>query len=143
MARGIPAEVIRYFQAIPLFHDASKRGLRAIVQATTEVEVASGRVMVREGDTGRELYVLVSGSARVSRNGRRLAELMPGDFFGELAFLSHAPRTATVTAAEDCRVLILGPRELGGLLSTEPSLAPAMLAAVARRVRESERSAIH
>src|SRR5690349_14607928 len=131
MARGIPAEVIRYFQAIPLFHDASKRGLRAIVQATTEVEVASGRVMGREGDTGRELYVLVSGSARVSRNGRRLAELMPGDFFGELAFLSHAPRTATVTAAEDCRVLILGPRELGGLLSTEPSLAPAMLAAVA------------
>jgi len=143
MARGIPPEVMRYFQGIPLFHHASKRGLRSIVQASTEVEVPAGRPVVREGDTGRELYVLVKGSATVTRGGRKVGELGPGDFFGELAFLAHSTRTATVTADAPCTLMILGGRELGPVLETEPSLAAGMLAAVARRVRETERSSLH
>jgi len=126
-----------------LFSDLSKRGLRRVVQAASEIDEPSGTVLVREGDMGRELYVLVDGSARVSRNNRRLRELGPGDFFGELAFLSHAPRTATVTATADSRLMILGPRELEVLLVQEPRIGVKMLGVVAKRLRETESSITH
>ncbi|MFN2590755.1 MAG: cyclic nucleotide-binding domain-containing protein [Actinomycetota bacterium] len=143
MPRGIPSSVVRYFQRVPLFSDLSKRGVRRVVQAATEIDEPEGTVLVREGDLGRELYVLVSGSARVSRKGRRIAEMGPGDFFGELAFLSHAPRTATVTATSDSRLMILGPRELEVLLRAEPRIGIKMLDVVARRLREVESAVTH
>src|SRR5204863_68808 len=67
MARGIPAKVLQYFRRVPLFSDLSKRGLRRVVQAASEIDEPAGTILVREGDTGRELYVLTEGSARVSR----------------------------------------------------------------------------
>jgi CRP-like cAMP-binding protein len=143
MPRGIPSNVLRYFKRVPLFGDLSRQGLRRVVQAASEIDEPAGTVLVREGDLGRELFVLVSGSARVSRKGRRLAEMGPGDFFGELAFLSHAERTATVTATSDSRLLILGPRELEVLISREPRIGIKMLSVVAKRLRETESSVSH
>ncbi len=143
MPRGIPASVVRYFQRVPLFSDLSKRGVRRVIQAATEIDEPEGTVLVREGDLGRELYVLVDGTARVSRGGRKISEMGAGDFFGELAFLSHAPRSATVTATSDTRLMILGPRELEVLISQEPRIGIKMLGVVARRLRETESSVTH
>jgi CRP-like cAMP-binding protein len=143
MPRGIPSNVLRYFQRVPLFGGLSKRGLRRVVQAASEIDEPAGTVLVREGDLGRELYVLVAGSARVTRKGRRIAEMGPGDFFGELAFLSHAERTATVTATSDSRLLILGPRELEVLIGSEPRIGVKMLGVVAKRLAETESSITH
>src|SRR5919197_5742648 len=136
MARGIPSNVIRYFEGIPMFRAVSKEGIRALVQAATEVDLPEGKTLVREGDTGRELYVIVRGTARVTRGGRRIAEVGPGDFFGELAFLSHGPRTATVTSTSDVRLMVLGPREFEGVVNREPKLALQVLEAAAGRLRE-------
>ena len=69
MARGIPAEVLEHFRGVPLFAGLSKAGLRAVVQAATEVDVAAGTTIVREGQTDRFLYVIVSGSAAVTQKG--------------------------------------------------------------------------
>jgi CRP-like cAMP-binding protein len=143
MARGIPSKVLAYFKRIPLFSNVSKRGLRRAVQAATEIDEPPGTVLVREGDTGRELYVIVGGRAAVTRKGRKLTELGPGDFFGELAFLSHAQRTATVTATTEVRLMIMGPRELEILLESEPPIGLRMLEVVAQRLREVERAITH
>src|SRR5438876_3715239 len=105
MARGIPSNVIRYFESIPMFASVSKAGIRTLIKAATEIDLPAGKTLVKEGETGRELYVLVRGTARATRGGRSLREMGAGDFFGELAFLSHGPRTATVTATTDVRLM--------------------------------------
>jgi CRP/FNR family transcriptional regulator, cyclic AMP receptor protein len=141
MARGgIPSQVIKHFEAIPLFGSVSKKSLRAIVSAATEVDVKAGRVLVKEGGFDRDLFVITRGEARVSRGDRKLATLGVGDFFGELAFLDRAARSATVTAATDMRVMVLGPREMDVVLAREPVLAKSLLEAMAKRVRNNERS---
>jgi CRP/FNR family transcriptional regulator, cyclic AMP receptor protein len=140
MTRGIPADVIRHFQAIPLFSSLSKAGLRSVIQAGGEIDRPAGSTLVREGDDTHEMAVLVSGSARVTRRGRKLRDLGPGDFFGEIAFLTRAERTATVTASTDVRLIVLGARELEGVVKQEPRIAVQMLASVASRMRETERS---
>src|SRR2546428_2700790 len=131
MPRGIPSEVIRHFKAIPMFGSLSKRGIRSVVEAASEVDRPAGSTLVKEGDSDREMCVLVQGTATVTRNGRKIAELGPGDFFGEIAFLTKALRTATVTAASDVRLLVLGAGALEDLVRREPKIAVQMLAAVA------------
>ncbi len=140
MARGIPSDVLRHFSRVPLFGGVSKKGLRAVVQAATEIDIAAGKTLVREGERGRELYVILRGTADVTRGGRKLSELIPGDFFGEMALLNPAPRNATVSARTDMRVMVLGPREMDMIVEREPSVAKQLLAAMAERVRAAKPS---
>jgi CRP-like cAMP-binding protein len=135
MAKGIPAEVLGYFGRIPLFAGLSKSALRSIAGAATELDVGDGTVIVREGKSDRFLYVLLTGSAAVIRGGRRRDTIEAGEFFGELAFLDGGPRSATVVATADSRLLILSPREMDALIHGEPALAMRMLSALARHVR--------
>jgi CRP-like cAMP-binding protein len=140
MPRGIPKEVMKHFQEIPLFSSVSKKGIRDIVGGATEVDVRAGTVLVREGDHDRYLYVVLRGEGRVTKGTRTLNVLGVGDFFGELAFLVDAPRTATVTAATDMRVMVLGPREMAQVIEREPAIARRMLEVMAARIRANERS---
>jgi CRP-like cAMP-binding protein len=138
VARGIPSEVIRHFQAVPLFASISKKGIRSLVQAADEVDISAGKTLVHEGEWGRELYVVLRGTAEVTKQGKKLRELVPGDFFGEMAFLSGAARTATITARSDMRVMILGPRQLEVIVDQEPAMAKRMLETMAKRVQATE-----
>jgi CRP/FNR family transcriptional regulator, cyclic AMP receptor protein len=140
MARSIPPQVMKCFQEVPLFGEVSKKGIRSIVSAATEVDVRAGKELVREGQFGRHLYVIVGGEALVTRQGKRLARLGPGDFFGELAFLDGAPRSATVTARTDMRVMVFGPREFDTVVEREPVIAKRLLATMAKRVRQEDLS---
>jgi CRP-like cAMP-binding protein len=142
VARGIPSEVMERFQRIPLFQSVSKQNLRAIVSAATEVDLPAGKILVKEGDHGRELYVILRGTAEVSQGGRKLRELTPGEFFGEMALLHPAPRSATVTAHTDMRLMVLDARSLDVILDREPTVGGRLLEAMAKRVRANERGAI-
>lgn len=142
MPRGIPSEVIERFHRVPLFQSVSKRGLRAIVSAATEADISAGRTLVKEGDYGRDLYVILRGTAEVFQDGRKLRELTPGEFFGEMALLHPAPRSATVTARTDMRVMVLDARSLDVILEREPAVGRRLLEAMAKRVRANERGAI-
>jgi CRP-like cAMP-binding protein len=135
MAKGVPAEVLGYFGRIPLFAGLSKSALRSIAGAATELDVGDGTVIVQEGKSDRFLYVLLTGSAAVIRGGRRRDTIEPGEFFGELACLDGGPRSATVVATADSRLLILSPREMDALIHGEPALAMRMLSALAGHVR--------
>ena len=138
MPHGVPSEVLASFARIPLFEGLSKRALRSVVTAATEVDLAAGKVIVREGALDRFMYVLVDGTASVTQGSRQLPSMGPGDFFGEFAFLSGGPRTATVTAESDVRLLILSPREMDALIHAEPTIALTMLTTLARRLRNAE-----
>jgi CRP-like cAMP-binding protein len=120
----------------------SHKGLRAIVSAATEIDVPAGKILVQQGDHGRELYVIIRGTAEVSRGGRKLRELVPGEFFGEMALLSPTPRTATVKARTDMRVMVLDAREMEVILDRERSLGRKLLEAMAQRIRQVERGAV-
>jgi len=121
---------------VPLFTSCSQRELERIVRAVDEITVEAGRTLVEQGHAGHECYVIVSGEAEVSRDANTIAVLGPGDTIGELAVLDGGPRTATVTAASELDLLVLGQREFAGLLIEVPSLSHKILVNLARRVRE-------
>ena len=85
-----------HLASVPLFSACSKRELQKIAKASDELTIPAGKVLVEQGDTGRECFVLVSGTASVKRGTRKVATLGPGDCVGELSLLDHGPRTATV-----------------------------------------------
>ena len=141
MAKRIPNEVVEHFARIPLFRDVSKRSLRRIVSAATEIDIRSGTVIVEEGRSDRYLYVLLDGTAVVTREGRRRDTIGPGEFFGELAFLDGGPRSATVTATSDSRLVILSPTEMDAVIREEPGLALRLIAVLAEHLRDATRPA--
>jgi CRP-like cAMP-binding protein len=126
---------------VPLFAALSKKDLQRIARASDEVTVEKGRVLVQEGTSGHEAFVIVEGTATVERKGLTVASLGPGNHFGELALLDGGPRTATVIATSDLRVLVLGQREFSGVLDSVPGLAHKLLAALATRIRELDEKA--
>jgi CRP/FNR family transcriptional regulator, cyclic AMP receptor protein len=142
MAR-VPDAFVRLLGSIPLFSSVSKKGLRALVVATDQIEVAPGKVIVREGGYDRDFFVIVSGSVRVSRKGRKLATLGPGDFFGEISLVGPGPRTATVTAETDTKLLVLGPQRFRVVVDHEPAIAHSIMEKMGERLRASERAISH
>jgi CRP-like cAMP-binding protein len=130
-----------HLSTVPLFSALSKKDLQKIARASDEIALASGRAVVQEGTTGHEAFVILEGKATVERKGLKVAELGPGDYFGELALLDGGPRTATVIATTPMTVLVLGQREFSGVLDEVPGLSHKLLATLARRVRELDEKA--
>ena len=138
----IPKEVLRHFRGVPLFANVSDRGLQAVVSAADELDEPAGTHLITEGDLRRELFVLVAGSARVTRGGSEVGMFGPGDFFGEIALVSGGARTATVTAETDVRVMMLAPARFASVLDSEPSVRDAVLQALGERVRSNEQPSL-
>ena len=129
-------EYLNHLASVPLFSGCTTKELRDIAKATVELTLDQGKEFVTQGDVGREAFIIVDGTAEVTRSGQTIGQLGPGDCVGELALLDHGPRTATVTATTPLTVLVLGPREFSGLLDEVPTLTHKILAALAARVRE-------
>jgi CRP/FNR family transcriptional regulator, cyclic AMP receptor protein len=129
-------QYLDHLASVPLFSGCTTKELRDIAKATVELTLDEGKEFVTQGDVGREAFVIVEGSADVSRGGNTIATLGPGDCVGELALLDHGPRTATVVATSPLTVLVLGPREFSGLLDEVPTLNHKILSSLASRIRE-------
>ena len=93
-----------------------------------------------EGAAGAEFFVILEGTAKVTRHGQEVATLGPGDFFGDLALLDRAPRNATITAETPMELVVLGQREFAGLIDEVPGFAHKLLAGLARRLRAVRRT---
>ena len=94
-------------KSIPLFADVPEDELRQIAGFAQEVNVNEGRELVREGDFSYEFMLIEEGEAEVTRGGEHLADLGPGDFFGEMGLLEKTLRNATVTAKTQMRLVTL------------------------------------
>ena len=119
---------------VPLFAQLSKRELEQVAALADEVEIPAGRVLMQEGDRGREFIVLLDGEADVERGGRHLRTLGRGDFLGEIALVSRVPRTATVTAKSDLRALVITDQGFRSLMASTPEIQAKVLDAFAERL---------
>jgi CRP-like cAMP-binding protein len=126
-------QIDQQLAAVPLFSELSKQHLRDLSGLATLLEVHAGRQLMRQGETGREMIVVVDGKADVQRDGRTVSQLGPGDFIGEIALLLDRPRTASVVAATDMKIEVIEQREFRAFLDDNPQLyAPLLQAAVTR-----------
>lgn len=118
---------------VPFFGGLSKRELATVAQLTDEVDVEAGRVLVREGDSGHEFFVIIDGTAEVLRNDAPIAELGPGEFFGEMALLDEDRRTATVRAISAMKVLVMTRKGFRDVDRSMPQLHAAVVDAIKER----------
>ena len=127
---------LTHLQSIPLFADCTRAELEEIAEVATELHFSPGQILIHEGGTGHELIVIVEGRVKVTRGGKDIAELGPGDVLGEMALLSHRPRNASAAAVTDVEALIIDGRSFGPLLDDVHGLAKKLLFAVVRRVED-------
>ncbi|HEV7133050.1 MAG TPA: cyclic nucleotide-binding domain-containing protein [Gaiellaceae bacterium] len=125
---------VELLKRVPLFAGCSKRELDEIAAIADEFNLDADRNLTREGATGHEFLVLVEGSADVTRRGKKVNTLRSGDFLGEIALITGAPRTATVTTKKPSRMLVVTARDFRSLLRRVPSIQLKVLEALASRL---------
>ena len=125
---------IDLIRGVPLFASASKQELGEIASIADEIDLPEGKVLIKEGDTGREFFVLIEGTAEVARGGKKVASIGPGDFFGEIALISRTPRNATITTTSPVRALVITDRAFRQLLDHSPQIQIGVLSALAERL---------
>lgn len=119
----------------PLFSALSKQELGELAKASEDLEVGEGRVLTREGDLGREFFVIVDGDVSVTQDGEEIRRLGAGDFFGEIALIyENARRTATVTAVSPLRFFVLTRQSFRSLLEHQPQIEDKVMAALEERL---------
>ena len=126
---------IELIKNVPLFSRCSKKELAAVAAEADELVLPEGRALTTQGARGAEFVVIVDGSADVSKNGRRINRLGSGDFLGEIALISGALRTATVTTTSETRILVLTDRGFRRLTREMPSLQANVLRALSDRLQ--------
>ena len=118
----------------PLFEGLARKELEQLAKLADDLEVDAGRVLVREGESGREFFVILEGEVDVSRGGQTIATRGAGDFIGEIAILEDMPRTATVTAKTPLRFFVLTAQAFRSVVEEHPDVERKVLRALARRL---------
>src|SRR5437764_3741940 len=131
LGKDVKVELIR---RVPLFSNCSRKELAEIASIADEIDFGAGKELIREGERGREFFVLLDGSAQVTKDGTELNTLGSGDFFGEIALVSKMPRSATVTTTSDVRALVVTDRAFRALMDRLPELQLQVLEALAERL---------
>ena len=132
------SEYLEQLAAIPLFEGCWRRDLELIARNVEVVDVEGGTVIVEEGTTGHQLYVVVQGAATVSRRGRPLGVIGAGDWFGESPALAGCRHPATVSAAGPTRLVVIGRREVLALAQAVPGLSRQLLRGMAERLGKDD-----
>jgi CRP/FNR family transcriptional regulator, cyclic AMP receptor protein len=120
----------------PLFKGIDDEGLAALAERATQVDFPAGHVIARQGEIGTGFFVVIEGQVRVVRDGKPVATLGAGEFFGELSVLDRMPRNAMVAAEVPTTCLALASWDFEAVLLEQPALTLAILRGVARRLRE-------
>jgi CRP/FNR family transcriptional regulator, cyclic AMP receptor protein len=131
-------ELEQQLASVPLLAGLEPRVRRRLAEIGKRRTYAEDEVIVREGTTGTALYILLSGRARVEKDGKELGQLSAGDFFGELALIEEHPRSATVTAASESDCLLFPAWEFTALLEEHPEVAVPIMRVLIHRLHRSE-----
>src|SRR5262249_57134980 len=123
------------FARVPIFKACSRDELLRVARVTRIREHQQGDVIIHEGAKGRDFFVILEGTASITRAGQEVANITSGDFFGELALFDPAPRNATVTATSKLRLAVLTQPEFHEELKEE-TIRDSILTGMARRLHE-------
>ena len=137
---GSKRELAELLADVSLFSRCTKRERQAVARHAQIAELPSGTDLVREGEPGDALFVILEGEAVVDGQGVELNRVGPGAYFGELAILDGEPRSATVVAATNVKVAVIGIRMFRTLLRELPDLAEQLLVGLAGELREARRA---
>ena len=129
---------VQLIRSVPLFARCSKKELGEIASLADEIDLPDQKTLIRQGERGREFFVLLDGEVDIVRDGTKIDTMHSGDFFGEIALVSNVPRTATVTATMPIRVLVITDRDFRMLLDHSPQLQLKVLEALAERLAQLE-----
>ena len=102
------------------------------------VEFEKGETILKEGDIGKEMYILIEGSAKIELGGQWFADIAQGDFVGELAVIDGSPRLATVTALTDCKFAVVNRERFQFLVTETPKFALEVMRVLAQRLRKAD-----
>jgi CRP-like cAMP-binding protein len=131
-------EKLELLGTVPLFSDLSKKDLERVMTTSKEAVHGQGESVVTEGRGGVGFHLIIDGKAKVIRGGRTVATLGPGEFFGEMALVDDAPRSASVVADTDLVTLVISKWEFRPLIRSNPELAWKLIEHLVARVREEQ-----
>ena len=131
---------LKHLRYSPLFSSCSSKDLERIAKAGDRVIFAKGFMMIKQGDSGREAFIILSGKATVKRSGKKVAAIGTGSVVGELSLLDHGPRTATVICDTECEVLVINRGSFLRVIDKVPALRHKLFGALALRIRDLDRA---
>jgi CRP-like cAMP-binding protein len=140
---GAKRDLTELLEDVKLFSRCTTRQRRTIARHAQIADLPAGVDLVKEGEAGDALFVILEGNAVVRSGGEELNQVGPGAYFGELAILDGEPRSATVVAQTDVKVAVIGIRMFRTLLREFSDLAEQMLIAMAGELREARRVTAH
>ena len=126
---------IELLKHVPLFSHCNKKQLAAIASLADLIDLPAGTLLCREGAPGREFMVIVEGAVEVRRKGRKINTLGPGDFIGEVALITGAPRSATATTMQDSSLLVVTDRQFWELIGRTPGMQARVIRALGERLQ--------
>ena len=121
----------------PLFSACSRKELEAIASIADEIDLPKNKTLIREGERGREFFIILEGQAEVKKGRRSIRTMGPGDFFGEIALIANTPRTATVVAKTPLRALVITDRAFRALMDKMPELQGKVMQVLAERLNST------
>ena len=128
---------------VPLFAGISDESMARLASVAGVLEFEDGQFIVRQGQVGTGLYVILRGAVRVIRGSTELARLAETDFFGELAVIDQQPRLASVQAHGDVVCLALASWDLLQLVESDSALALNLIRGLTRRIRATDEQHRH
>ena len=131
MARDGKVDLMR---RVPLFAKLRGKALQEVASIADEIDLPKGKELARQGDRGREFFILLDGEAEVRKDGRRVNTLTRGEFFGEIALVTRMPRTASVTASTPVRALVITERDFTALIKRSPEISKSIIEALGERL---------
>ena len=134
------SDKVDVLKMVPLFSGLNRRHLDHIAREADEVTEKTGAVLTRQGGLGREFLLILEGNARVERDGKVIARLERGDFFGEMSLIDGMPRSASVIAESPTALLVIEARSFRNLLDTVPGLQRKLLITLCTRLRTADAS---
>jgi len=131
-------EIIDLLMNTPIFSDTSEKSLESMIKSAVIKTVSAGDKVVQEGQGGVGFYLILNGKAEVIKEGKKLAELESGNFFGELGVIDGQPRTADVVAITETTCWILSQWAMKSVIANHPEVALSMLEELVRRLRATD-----
>lgn len=129
-------DYLAHLTSVPLFAQCTKAELKSLARHTSDITAEPDQILIKEKQGAYDFFVIVSGEAEVSREGRVVARLKQGDYFGEIGLLAPALRDATVTARSHMELIVLAQWDFEQALAEAPGMTRRLLAGMAHRLRQ-------